>query len=175
MWCLSGKHPVFCLKPVDLRNRKRDQVRQVCTLPIHATLIQCAKESNDDWGQEVLARLKTCKDLVAADTIYHSPCMTNLKSNKSENSGTKGRPRNVSMTEAFENVCDWLENSAECEVHAIQELYDKMVEDNDGIAYTLNSFREKLKDRYKEHVYFVKSVGCKGELVCFKEMTDYIL
>ena len=70
--------------------------------------------------------------------------MTNLKLNKSENnSGTKGRPRNVSMTEAFENVCDWLENSAECEVHAIQELNDKMVEDNDGVAYTHSTVLEK--------------------------------
>ena len=138
-------------------------------------MIQCAKERNDDWGQAVLARLETCNDLVAAETVYHSSCMTNFKLSKGENSGTKGRPTNVSMTEAFENVCNWLENSAECEVHAIQELYDKMVEDSGGVAYTLKSFREKLKDRYKEHFYFVKSAGCKGELVCFKEMTDYIL
>ena len=38
------------LKPVDLQTRKRDHVHQVCTLPIHATFIQCAKERNDDWG-----------------------------------------------------------------------------------------------------------------------------
>ena len=50
-----------------------------------------------------------------------------------------------------------------------------MVKDNDGVAYTLKSFRDKLKAKYKDHVYFVKSAGCKGELVCFKEMTDYIL
>ena len=50
-----------------------------------------------------------------------------------------------------------------------------MVEDSSGIAYTLKSFRKKLKDKYKEHVHFVKLADCKGELVCFKEMTDYIL
>ena len=32
-----------------------------------------------------------------------------------------------------------------------------------------------MKAKYKDHLYFVKSAGCKGELVCFKEMTDYIL
>ena len=131
--------------PVDLRNRKRDQVRQVCTLPIHATLIQCAKENNDNWGQAVLARLEACNDLVAAEAVYHSSCMINFKLNVGENSGTKGRPRNDSMTEAL------------------------------GVAYTLKSFGENLKDRYKEHVYFLKSAVCKGELACFKEMTDYIL
>ena len=175
MWCLSGKHAVFCLKPVDMRNRIRDQVCQVCTLPIHANFIQCAKESNDDWGQAVLAKLETCNYLVAAVVVYHSSCMTNFKLNKDENSGTKGRPRNVSMTKAFENVCDWLENSTECQIHAIQELHDNMVEDSGGVAYTLKSFREKLKDRYNEHVYFVKLAGCKGESLCFKEMTDYFL
>ena len=165
----------LCLKPVDLRSRKRDQVRQVCTLPIHATFIQCAKERNDDWGQAVLARLETCNYLVVAEAVYYSSCMTNFKLNKGENNGTKGRSRYVSMTEAFENVCDCLENSTECEVHTIQELYDKMVEDSGGVAYTLKRFRENLKDRYNEHVYFVKSAGCMGESVCFKEMTDYIL
>ena len=163
------------LKSVDLRHKTRDRVHQVCTLPIHATLIKFAKEKNDDWGQAVLARLETCNDLVAAEAVYHSSCMANFKLNKGGSGGTRGRPRNVSMTKAFENVCDWLENSAESEVHAIQELYDKMVEDNDGVAYTLKSFREKLKARYKEHVYFLNAVGCKGELVCFKGMTDYIL
>ena len=107
------------LKPVDLQNRKGEQVRQVCTLPIHATLIQCAKERNDDWGQAVLARLERCNDLVAAEAVYHSSFMINFKLNKGENSGKKWRPRNVSITEAFENVCDWLENSAGCKVYAI--------------------------------------------------------
>ena len=142
---------------------------------IHAILIQFAKERNDDWGQAVLARLETCNDLVAAEAVYHSSCMANFKLDKGESGGTRGRPRNFSMTEAFENICDWLENSAESEVHAIQELYDKMLQDNGGVAYTLKGFREKLKARYKEHVYFVKAAGCKGELVCFKEMTNYIL
>ena len=82
----------------------------------------------------------------------------------------RGRPRNSDMTNAFEKICDWSEES---EVYSIQELYGKMVKDNDGVIYTLKSFREKLKAKYKDH--FVKRSGCKGELVCFKEMTDFIL
>ena len=44
-------------------------------------------------------------------------------------------------------------------------------------TYPLKRFHEKLKPKYKDHVYFVKSSDhvCKGELVCLKEMTDYIL
>ena len=81
----------------------------------------------------------------------------------------------IELSESFENVCNWLENSAESEVHDIKELYDKMLEDNGGVAYTFRAFKEKLKARYREHVHFVKPAGCKGELVCFNRMTDYIL
>ena len=39
-----------------------------------------------------------------------------------------------------------------------------------------SGFRGRPRNsKYRDHVYFVKSAGCKGELVCFKEMTDYIL
>ena len=50
-----------------------------------------------------------------------------------------------------------------------------MIKDNDGVGYCLKIFRSKLKAGYKHHVYFVQSAGCRGELVCFKDMADYIL
>ena len=50
-------------------------------------------------------------------------------------------PTNISLTESFEKVCNWLENSAESEVHDIKELYDKMLEDNGGVAYTFRAFK----------------------------------
>ena len=49
-----------------------------------------------------------------------------------------------------------------------------MIKDNDGVEYCLKTFCSKLKIRYKDHVYFVQSASCKGELVCFKNMADYI-
>ena len=172
----SWKNCCFlCGKLTNMRHKKRDLIHQVRTLPIYSNTVQCAKERKDDWGQAVLAQLETCNDLVAAEAVYHSSCMADFKLNKVENSGVRGRPRNCGMTDSFEKICDWLENSADSEVYAIQDLYDKMLEGNDGITYTLKSFREKLKAKYKGHVYFVKGIGCKGELVCFKEMTDYIL
>ena len=101
--------------------------------------------------------------------------MSDFKLNQVGGSGVRGRPRNSDMTNAFDKICDCFESSKESEFYSIQELYDKMVKVNDGVAYTLKSFRDKLKAKYRDHVYTVKSVGCKGELVCFKEMTGYIL
>ena len=72
------------------------------------------------------------------------------------------------MTDMFQQTCDWLENTAESKVHSVRELYDKMIKDNDGVGCCLKTFRSKLKARHKDHVYFVQSAGCKGELVCLK-------
>ena len=120
-------------------------------------MIKCANERKDDWGQAVLDRLGTCIDLVAAEAVYH------LSFIYFGGSGVRGRLRNSDMTNALDKICDWLENSEESEVYSIQELYDKMVKDNDGVAYTLNIFHDKLKETYKDHVYFVKSAGCQGD------------
>ena len=87
----------------------------------------------------------------------------------------RGRPEDPTMTVVFQHICDWLENTAESEVYSTRELYDKVIKDNDGVGYHLQNFRSKLKARYKDHVYFFQSAGCKGELVCFKDMADYIL
>ena len=142
---------------------------------MHNSMIKCANEKKDDWDQAVLDRLGTCIDLVAAEAVYHSSWTADFKLNQVGGIGLRVKPRNSDMTNAFDKICDWLENSEESEVYSIQELYDGMVKDNDDVAYTLKSFRDKLKAKYKDHVYFVKSARCKGELVCFKEMTDYIL
>ena len=34
----------LCAKPIDMRHKKRDRIHQVCTLPIHESLIECARE-----------------------------------------------------------------------------------------------------------------------------------
>ena len=87
----------------------------------------------------------------------------------------RGRPEDPIKTGVFQHICDWLENTGESEVYSVRELYDKMIKDNDDVGYCLKTFRSKLKVRYKDHVYFVQSAGCKVELVCFKDMADYIL
>jgi len=60
----------------------------------------------------------------------------------------------------------------DCEIYSVKELPEKMLRFNKN-GYSLKSFREKLKSRFKEHVYYVKVNN--SELVCFDNMTDYIL
>ena len=66
-------------------------------------------------------------------------------------------------------------NGWKIQLYSIKELHDKMSKDSDGYIYSLKTFREKLKLRYKEHVYFVEGTGRHCELVCFRDMANYIL
>ncbi len=50
-----------------------------------------------------------------------------------------------------------------------------MCEASESDVYSIKFFREKLKAHYEEHVYFVQGTGRHSELICFKEMTDFIL
>ena len=80
-----------------------------------------AEKRKDAWDVEVLSRLQTCIDLVAAEAIYHKNCMIYFKRVKEgENSG---RPISSSKAEAFGKLCEWLENECDRTMYSVQELY----------------------------------------------------
>ena len=78
-------------------------------------------------------------------------------------SNVRGKREDPIMADVFQHTCDRLENTAESEAYSVRELYDKMIKDN-GVGYCHKTFRSKLNARYTDHVYFVQSAGCKGEL-----------
>ena len=93
-----------------MRHKDRGLVHQVQTLPLHNSLVQRANERKDDWGQAVFTQLGTCIDLIAAEAVYHSACMADFKLNKIGSSGIKGWPINSDTSNAFQKICNWLEN-----------------------------------------------------------------
>ena len=112
-------------------------------------------------------REQSCIDLVAAEeAVYHSACMAEFIFNVVDVRGATGRPSDTGMTESFDDICNWLETSSGL-FTTIQEQHEKMQKENNGIGYTVKAFREKLKTRYKEHVYFVEEKGRICELVYF--------
>ena len=46
----------------------------VMTLPFRATLMENCRKKNDPLAIEVLGRLESCCDLVAAEAFYHRAC-----------------------------------------------------------------------------------------------------
>ena len=118
--------------------------------------------------------MEGCVDLVAEEVVYYASCMAEFCLNEKNVHVSVGRPADKDMVEAFEQFCDYFESALDCEAYSITELYQKMSEFNKN-CYSLRSFREKLKHRYKDYIYFVKGEGRQSELVCFKNMADYFL
>ena len=167
----------LCGKPADIiRHRERGGIHEVETIPIRETFISQALHRKDDWGNEVLTRLQGCLDLVAVEAIYHNKCATRFKSNKATSKDlSKGRPVAVLKMESFERFCEWIETSCDSEIYTIQELHQKMCEEIGGEVYSLKGFREKLKQRFGDSVCFGESTGSRGELVCFKNISDFLI
>ena len=69
---------MFCGKPAttDARHPNRKLVRTVTTLPLHSKVLEQCDKRGDVWASEVQTRLHGCSDLVAAEAVYHSKCLT---------------------------------------------------------------------------------------------------
>ena len=161
----------FCDKLCD---KRRGNFSEATTLPLRNKVIDHARRRTDDWGRKVLSRMEGCVDLVAEEAVYHASCMAEFCLNEKNVHVSVGRPADKDMVEAFEQFCDYFESALDCEAYSITELYQKISEFNKN-CYSLRSFREKLKHRYKDYIYFVKGEGRQSELVCFKNMADYFL
>ena len=77
-----------------------------------------------------------------------------------------GRPFNVDSNNAFSKLCLWLESEASTDLLTLDELQEKMErfsESNE--AYSTTWLKKKLKDRYSNHLYFVKINGRKNVFV----------
>ena len=165
----------ICGKSVDIaRHKDRDQIRLASTIELRENMIECAQERKDELGRVVLERLESCIDLVATDALYHLDCATNFRLKTKQQSIKKGRPVDTGMKESFEAICHWLECESETEIYSVEYLYQKMTKES-ITSYSKKTFRAKLKERFQDHVYFVESLGSKGELVCFTGMADFII
>ena len=145
------------------------------TLELKESILKRAKDKSDEWGVAVSCRLESCADLVAEETIYHMACYLNFVSQNARHEQI-GRPIDEGKMDAFNKVFDWLERDGDCELHTVKELMEKMKEfsANEDNTYTEKSLRKKLKEKYKEHIYFTDIPG-RQSVVCFKDMVSYVL
>ena len=122
----------------------------------------------------MLFRLDNCNDLVAEEAKYHHACITSFRL-WDESIKKKGRPIDSEMSSGFEKLCTWLEERADCELYTLKELQAKMQElNNSGAVYTVKRLKQRLMEHYKDYIYFAELSGCV-DVVCFKDMANYIL
>ena len=87
----------------------------------------------------------------------------------------RGRPEDVQMVKSFERVCIRLEETSDYKMYTIQEIHLKMAElNNPDNVYTTKRLKQKLKERYKDHLCFIMLPG-RTDVVRFKDMASYIL
>ena len=62
----------LCEKQVSKRNRKREDVTEIQTIPFRDAISEFARKRDDKWGQEVLAKVQTLNvyDVITAFVIY---------------------------------------------------------------------------------------------------------
>ena len=125
-------HCLVCGTPVPplekrLKHPDRNPVSHVATLEIHESLRTAAVRRNDAWGMEVKARCDAVLDLVAAEAMYHRQCFTNFCSKRcfipgmlsmartKDDQRTPGRPHNAAKESSFRALCNYIEESEECQ------------------------------------------------------------
>lgn len=60
-------------------------------------------------------------------------------------------------------------------MYTLAELHAKMVElYGESEVYTIKRLKQKLQDYYKEFIFFAKVEGC-SDIVCFRNMTKFII
>jgi hypothetical protein len=121
---------ILCGQDVDMSEKCKPKRRKVETHTIVQKWCEVCEKRNDQWGQEVAARLEFFnKDLVAADAIYHTTCAIRFKSCLTKQPGVSkvGRPIKEIASDAFNIVCRHLEASCESGLYTVKELHEMMV------------------------------------------------
>ena len=79
------------------------------------------------------------------------------------------------MLKWFTMLCQLLKSEAGAESYMLTELHDKMKEISDNSeVYTIKRLKQKLQEYYKEFIFFVEVEG-RSNVVCFKNMAQYII
>ena len=138
----------------------------------------CFARGYDNWAMEVQGRLESCIDLPAEEAVYHLPCHVRFCSCQSTAGHVGvGRPVKSIAQQAFERLCEHLETYCDNEeMYTLEGLRTVMTEwgYRDEDIYGTRSIKNKLKERYGEHMFFAEVRGRKNVL-CFKDFASHIL
>ena len=173
---------LFCGKQCqrDSKHPERCDFHEVTTLRFKDEVLSACKKRDDVISRTVTLRVSACNDLVAEEARYHQSCRTIFKNpSKNFHAGDKslkkisGRPQENEKSIYFEQLCEWIEQEAEC--YTITELHQKMIEmATSTTVYTTKWLKAKLIEKYKQHIFFAEIQG-RSDIVCLKDFADFIV
>jgi hypothetical protein len=142
------------------------------------SVLQTCIERADEWGLQVQGRLNTVNDLPAVDAVYHHQCYKRFRtdSHASRQIDIAGRPTDKEKRKTFEELCSWLEDGSDGELHSLDELRRHMTEKsgNEDWVYGTKQLKNLLFERYGDNVFFAEQKGLKN-VVCFRSMASAII
>ena len=98
-------------------------------------------------------RLRDCIDPVAVEQHYHKSCNTNfLLENPGKLKQSHGQPKDTTMLTAFYSLCDWIEMR-------LMLSFTRLVSIMKNATYTPKCLKQKLLDRYGDHIYLSEVEG----------------
>ena len=98
------------------------------------SVLKCARERCDEWGNLVAKRIESAIDLVAAEAKYHRRCAQEFFQCRGEN--TVGKPADAAREHAFSELCNFLDETDECQysLSEILELMETFLDGEDGYS-----------------------------------------
>lgn len=172
--CLFCGMEAGFLRKTPLKYRK--PIHLVQTLNIKHTILKYAENRNDDWGDIVRARIGSVVDLVASEGRYHSDCYARFsnKTHPSSSTGGRGRPADEELKQAFLKVCDYINESDDCQ-HLISDLI-QLMRDLSGIeeVYEVKHFKTLLIKHFGDRVV-ITNIQKKPSIVTLKATADKAL
>ena len=173
---------LFCAKTVTANVKKHRKTYQheyslVQTLEIVNTIRNNAKTRNDSWGSEVLLRLASVVDLVAAEGRYHRMCYKYFLRPKCAKPGTsveQERKPDDEKSQAFMKLCEYLQQNDECQ-YSLDELLSIMTNfDGSSTTYSKKHLKRKLQDHFGNQIT-ISDISGKTCIVCFTQYMKDVL
>ena len=108
---------------------------------------------------------------VLQNNIYES--RKNVLSCRKNANELTGRPAENEKLLHFDQLCEWIEQEAEC--YTVKQLHQKMIEITDSpTVCTAKWLKKTLIEKYNDHVFFGEMKGKSG-VVCLKSLADLIV
>ncbi|KAF2887752.1 hypothetical protein ILUMI_18421 [Ignelater luminosus] len=107
-----------CEKKKTVKRRKK--IYEVRTLEFKDNIFKAAAKRNDDWGKTVASRLIDVLDLVVEEARYYDTYRLKFLKPVPVKEDV-GRPEDPEIAKAFQKICDYIQESNDCQL-SVQEL-----------------------------------------------------
>ena len=169
-----------CVDVSKCRNPAQEKWSLVQKLEMIESIRVEANNRQDTWGDEVNVKLSQVIDLVSCEGRYHWHCYQTFQKpgssrpEKGTAAAKGGSSADAKREEAFEKLCDYLEENDECQ-YTFEDLQNIFVNlSPEVVAYSDTHLKRKLTQRYGSSLNFAVLSG-KRNVICFGGATNSIL